>query len=143
MPGHLPAMKIRLMAAWMVGCTLAAGEEPKAPVKPTAPPKAKAVESAKTPKTDAKPKAAAEPSNEPKKITAPEKNPDVEDAIPDAVKALGEPAMVNFPNGIRMAVTAATEKAQAHVNQGMNHLHGGWEFEASRHFAAAVNHIDF
>lgn len=37
-----------------------------------------------------------------------------------------------------MAVTAATEKAQAHVVQGLNHLNGGWEFEASRHFAAAM-----
>lgn len=62
----------------------------------------------------------------------------VEAAIPDPVKALGEPAMIQFPDGIRMAVTASTEKAQAHVNQGMNHLHGGWEFEASRHFAAAM-----
>jgi tetratricopeptide (TPR) repeat protein len=62
----------------------------------------------------------------------------VEAAIPEPVKALGEPAMMNFPNGIQMAVTATTEKAQAHVNHGMNHLHGGWEFEASRHFAAAM-----
>ncbi len=64
--------------------------------------------------------------------------PDVEAAIPRPVKQLGEPAMMDFPNGIQMAVTAATEKAQAHVNQGMNQLHGGWEFEASRHFAAAM-----
>lgn len=37
-----------------------------------------------------------------------------------------------------MAVSAATEKAQEHVLQGLNHLHGGWEFEASRHFAVAM-----
>jgi len=67
-----------------------------------------------------------------------EKIPDVEKAIPDPVKALGVPAMMSFKGGIRMAVTAATEKAQEHVNQGLNHLHGGWEFEASRHFAAAM-----
>lgn len=64
--------------------------------------------------------------------------PDVEAAIPDPVKALGTPTMMNFPGGIRMAVSAATEKAQAHVLQGLDHLHGGWEFEASRHFAAAM-----
>ncbi|MDP3849473.1 MAG: hypothetical protein Q8Q59_03145 [Luteolibacter sp.] len=64
--------------------------------------------------------------------------PDVEAAIPAPVKALGKPAMMVFPGGIRMAVSAATEEAQAHVNQGLNHLHGGWEFEASRHFAAAM-----
>jgi len=64
--------------------------------------------------------------------------PDVQAAIPGPVKALGKPAMMDFHGGIRMAVSAATEEAQTHVNQGMNHLHGGWEFEASRHFAAAM-----
>jgi tetratricopeptide (TPR) repeat protein len=71
-------------------------------------------------------------------VAVPAVIPGVEAAIPGAVMALGEPSMMNFPAGIQMAVTAATEKAQAHVNQGMNHLHGGWEFEASRHFAAAM-----
>jgi tetratricopeptide (TPR) repeat protein len=64
--------------------------------------------------------------------------PDVEQAIPPPVKALGKPLLRGFPGGIRMAVTAANDEAQAHVNQGLNHLHGGWEFEASRHFAAAM-----
>lgn len=64
--------------------------------------------------------------------------PDVEMAIPPSVKALGKPLLRGFPGGIRMAVTAANDEAQAHVNQGLNHLHGGWEFEASRHFAAAM-----
>ena len=64
--------------------------------------------------------------------------PDLELAIPPPVKALGKPAIRGFPGGIRMAVTAASDEAQAHVNQGLNHLHGGWEFEASRHFAAAM-----
>lgn len=63
---------------------------------------------------------------------------DVESAIPAVVKALAEPAMMNFPGGIKMAVSSDSEEAQAHVNQGLNHLHGGWEFEASRHFAAAM-----
>lgn len=112
-------MKLRLMAAMLIGCTLAAGETPEAGTAPKAAVKTKIVD---------KPKVADVPAG----------TPDVEAAIPDPVKALGEPAMMNFPNGIQMAVTAATEKAQAHVNQGMNHLHGGWEFEASRHFAAAM-----
>jgi tetratricopeptide (TPR) repeat protein len=64
--------------------------------------------------------------------------PDVEAAIPAPVKALGKPAMMDFPGGLQMAVSATTAEAQAHVNQGLNHLHGGWEFEASRHFAAAM-----
>ncbi len=62
----------------------------------------------------------------------------LEDAIPAAVKALGEPTPREFPGGIAMAVTAASDEAQAAVNQGLNHLHGGWEFEASRHFAVAM-----
>lgn len=62
----------------------------------------------------------------------------LEDAIPAPVKALGKPAMMDFPGGIQMAVSTTSEGAQAHVNQGLNHLHGGWEFEASRHFAAAM-----
>ncbi len=66
------------------------------------------------------------------------KTSDVETAIPATVKALGTPAMMNFPAGIQMAVSASTAAAQAHVIQGLNHLHGGWEFEASRHFAAAM-----
>ena len=64
--------------------------------------------------------------------------PTLEDAIPPAVKALAAPMPMEFPGGIAMAVTAATDEAQAAVNQGLNHLHAGWEFEASRHFAVAM-----
>lgn len=67
-----------------------------------------------------------------------EELPGVEQAIPDPVKALGKPALTAFPGGIRMAVSATTEEAQNHVLLGLNHLHGGWETEASRHFAAAM-----
>lgn len=62
----------------------------------------------------------------------------VDEAIPKAVLALAEPTPIEFPSGLEMAVAASTDKAQKHVNQGLNHLHGGWEFEASRHFAAAM-----
>ena len=65
--------------------------------------------------------------------------PPLEDAIPPAVKALGAPSPRVFPGGIAMAVTAASDEAQAAVNQGINHLHAGWEFEASRHFAVALH----
>lgn len=74
---------------------------------------------------------------EPERPEAP-KTPDVEAAIPDTVKALGKPSLTPFPGGIRMAVSATTPEAQEHVLQGLNHLHGGWEIEASRHFAAAM-----
>jgi tetratricopeptide (TPR) repeat protein len=117
-------MKIRLIAALLLGCVFVSGETatPQGPVKTKVIP----------------------PTGENDKSRAivlppePARNPAVEAAIPEPVRALGDPAMMSFPNGIRMAVTAATDKAQAHVNQGMNHVHGGWEFEASRHFAAAM-----
>ncbi len=64
--------------------------------------------------------------------------PAVEQAIPPAVKALGAPTMLNFDKGIRMAVSAKDDTTQQHVLQGLNHLHSGWEFEACRHFAAAM-----
>lgn len=102
------------MTVLLATCAWAVGEKPKAAA--AEPPKA-----AETAKGEEKPA-----------------TPGVEDAIPDAVKALGEPTMFPFPNGILMAVTSSSEKAQAHVNQGLNHLHGGWELEASRHFAAAM-----
>lgn len=104
-----------------------------APAKPAPPVKTKIVAK---PDSAGKGKAAVVTENTEDEQTPPA--PTVEDAIPAPVKALGEPAVMNFPAGIRMAVTAATEKAQLHVNQGMNHLHGGWEFEASRHFAVAM-----
>ncbi len=116
-------MKTRWMAVLAVSCGIAAGEISEEPKKPQGPVKTKITG---LPKDGEKPKVILIPAN------------DVETAIPDPVKALAEPAMMDFPNGIHMAITAATEKAQAHVNQGLNHLHGGWEFEASRHFAAAL-----
>jgi tetratricopeptide (TPR) repeat protein len=124
--GHLPDMKIRLLAVLLLGCPFAFGEEntPKEPVKTRIIP----------PTSDReKPRAVVLSADE-----GPTWDLAVEAAIPASVKALGEPAMFPFPNGIQMAVTATSEKAQAHVNQGMNHVHGGWEFEASRHFAAAM-----
>lgn len=117
-------MKLRMMVALLASCAISAGETPAVKTKPTVPAKTKVAEN---------PERAT-----PQPIPARKETPDVDAAIPGPVKALGEPAMMNFPNGIEMAVTAATELAQAHVNQGLNQLHGGWEFEASRHFAAAM-----
>ncbi len=129
-------MRIWTTAVGLAVATLAMGQEPATPPKP--PVKLKI-----TGKPDANGKAKVQivpalPAKKNQADLTPEKKPDIEDAIPPPVKALGVPTMMSFPSGIRMAVTAATEKAQVHVNQGMNHLHGGWEFEASRHFAAAL-----
>jgi tetratricopeptide (TPR) repeat protein len=62
----------------------------------------------------------------------------VADCIPASVSRLGSPIIFPFHKGLVTAVTAATEKAQTHTLQGLNHLHGGWEFEAMRHFAIAM-----
>lgn len=65
--------------------------------------------------------------------------PAVDLAIPAAVKSLVAPsAAERVPAGVRIAVSAASEVAQSHVNSGMAYLHAGWDFEASRHFAAAM-----
>jgi tetratricopeptide (TPR) repeat protein len=63
---------------------------------------------------------------------------DVADAIPAAVNALPEPELTQVADGVRLAVSTTDERAQKHVLLGLNHLHGGWEIEASRHFAAAL-----
>ncbi len=42
------------------------------------------------------------------------------------------------PSGISMAVTSSSDVAQKHVVQGLNLIHGGWDFEAYRHFTAAL-----
>jgi len=64
--------------------------------------------------------------------------PDVAEAIPPAIAALQAPAIFDFNGGLKMAVMTTSDKAQVHVNQGLNHLHGGWETEAARHFAVAM-----
>lgn len=64
--------------------------------------------------------------------------PEIEAMIPNAVKALPAPELKDFQGGLRMAVTTVSDEAQAHVIAGLNQLHGGWEFEASRHFAVAL-----
>jgi tetratricopeptide (TPR) repeat protein len=67
-----------------------------------------------------------------------EKITEIGQAIPDAVMRLPAPTNSGVPTGITLAVTTASESTQTHVNMGLNHLHFGWEFEAARHFAAAM-----
>lgn len=65
--------------------------------------------------------------------------PAVELAIPAAVKSLAMPSAVEgVPAGARIAVSTPSETAQSHVNSGMAYLQAGWDFQASRHFAAAM-----
>ena len=64
--------------------------------------------------------------------------PGPDKAIPNAVKALSAPSLAGVPESITTAVSTASESAQSHVKCGLSHLHFGWEFEACRHFAAAI-----
>lgn len=64
--------------------------------------------------------------------------PTAREAIPPTLGELTPPRLDAFPGGIVMAVSTPSDKAQQHVLQGLNHLHAGWEFEASRHFAVAL-----
>jgi hypothetical protein len=64
--------------------------------------------------------------------------PGIEACIPEPVSKLGPPSLFPFQKGLVTAISAANEKAQKHTLQGLNHLHGGWEFEAMRHFAVAL-----
>lgn len=64
--------------------------------------------------------------------------PSIGECVPDSVSKLGPPSVFPFHNGLVTAISAASHKAQIHTLQGLNHLHGGWEFEAMRHFAVAM-----
>jgi tetratricopeptide (TPR) repeat protein len=67
-----------------------------------------------------------------------EEVPGVEKVISERLKNLPEPAAVPIPKGIMMAVTTTEPAAQKHVLEGLANLHGGWDFEAYRHFCAAL-----
>jgi tetratricopeptide (TPR) repeat protein len=64
--------------------------------------------------------------------------PAVDKVISERLKDLPEPAPVPIPKGITMAVTTSDPAAQKHVLDGLANLHAGWDFEAYRHFCAAL-----
>lgn len=66
------------------------------------------------------------------------KIPGVDALISTRVKSLPEAGPVPIPKGLTMAITATDAKAQKHVLDGISNLHGGWDFEAYRHFVAAL-----
>ncbi|MDG1358761.1 MAG: hypothetical protein P8P36_11270 [Akkermansiaceae bacterium] len=59
-------------------------------------------------------------------------------AVHSRVSKLGPPRMMKSMNGVQMPITAATAEAQKHVKQGFALVHAQWNFEAYRHFAAAL-----
>ncbi len=75
--------------------------------------------------------------------TTQEKPPEIEipsiaACIPPWVSAAEKPSLFPFYNGLVTAVMAKSEIAQIHTLQGLNHLHASWDFEATRHFAVAM-----
>jgi tetratricopeptide (TPR) repeat protein len=64
--------------------------------------------------------------------------PGVDAVIASRVASLPEPTPVPIPKGMTMAITSSDPKAQKHVLDGISNLHGGWDFEAYRHFCAAL-----
>jgi tetratricopeptide (TPR) repeat protein len=64
--------------------------------------------------------------------------PSIDACIPPWVKSGEKPKLFPFHNGLIIAIIAENETAQIHTLQGLNHLHASWDFEAIRHFAAAM-----
>jgi tetratricopeptide (TPR) repeat protein len=64
--------------------------------------------------------------------------PEVEQLFLPVVKEAAAPEINAVPSGITMAVSSASDEAQRHVVHGLNLIHGGWDFEAYRHFVAAL-----
>ena len=58
--------------------------------------------------------------------------------VSELVAKLPDPLPPAVPKGVSMAITASSEAAQNSVRYGMLCLHAGWDFEAYRHFAAAI-----
>lgn len=58
--------------------------------------------------------------------------------ISEQVDAMPPPDAPAVEGGVGMLVTTASEDAQAHVRWGLTCLHAGWDFEAYRHFCAAL-----
>ena len=69
---------------------------------------------------------------------AQDKVPSVDEMMLACLKNLPAPALRTFPNGVSMAISGATPEVQTRVLQGLNLIHGGWDFEAYRQFVEAI-----
>jgi len=67
-----------------------------------------------------------------------EKVPGVDKVIAQAVAKLPEPRLHEVSGGVRMAISGSSETVQQHVRQGLELVFAGWDFEAYRHFCAAL-----
>jgi len=64
--------------------------------------------------------------------------PPVAEVISEVVREMGAPAAPPVPRGVGMLVSTSSEAAQTSVRHGLTCLHAGWDFEAYRHFCAAL-----
>lgn len=64
--------------------------------------------------------------------------PGVDQVIAEAAKNPVFSDATPSPAVLQVAVSASELAAQDHVLKGIAHLHGGWDFEAYRHFSAAL-----
>lgn len=64
--------------------------------------------------------------------------PEVSEVISVQVAKLPAPSEPKVSGSIKMAISAANDEAQKSVRSGMLCLHAGWDFEAYRHFCAAL-----
>ena len=62
----------------------------------------------------------------------------IDSVIEAKVAALGNPKMRPGSVGIQMNVSSPSKKAREHVMQGFALVHAQWDFEAYRHFCAAI-----
>ncbi len=129
---------------WLVAALVASGSLAVAQDKKPAPPKPDKKPAAPVLVKPAKELDAKDKDKDKGKDPAPKvdehKVPGVEAVISPRLKNLPEPTAVPIPKGIAMAVTASDPRAQKHVLDGLANLHGGWDFEAYRHFCAALQY---
>jgi hypothetical protein len=69
---------------------------------------------------------------------AEESSRSIDDLMLPNLKNLHAPALRKFPNGVSIAVSGSTPEVQTMVLQGLNLIHGGWDFEAYRQFVEAI-----
>jgi len=60
-------------------------------------------------------------------------------SVNSIIARLSAPSFDHLPASAPMAVSTSSEQAQKHVIAGLSLLHSGWDFEAYRHFCAALS----
>jgi len=86
----------------------------------------------------AAPKAAAVEPAAPAADSASDKIPEASAVISPQVAKLPKPEFRKVSGWVKMAISGASNDVQCHVLQGMELLLAGWDFEAYRHFCAAL-----